>query len=179
METVQDMLDKALQIGLDSLPIVAQHFGKREAVEATNTEPQTGAEATIPEDEAAGPAPDRTDGVTPNTEAAATETEGSSTPENTLPRIPKAVTPQTAPFQVALDAQQTALQKYSDVLLENNWQSNFISIEFKRRNTLQATDQASVARVQVTAPSTYSVHIGDPYTLEFFNFRVEGLEEGV
>ncbi|KAL2280361.1 hypothetical protein FJTKL_12601 [Diaporthe vaccinii] len=176
---VQDMLDKALQIGLDSLPIVAQHFGRREAVEATNTEPQTGAEATTPEDEAAGPAPDRADGVTPNTEAAATETEGSLTPENTLPRIPKAVTPQTGPFQFTLDAQQTSLQQYSDVLLENSRQINFISIQFNPRNTPQATDQASVARVQVTAPSTFSVKIGDPYNLDFDNFGFEGLEEGV
>lgn len=158
---VQDMLDKALQIGLDSLLIVAQHFGKREDVEETNTEPQTGAAATTPEDEAAGRTPDGSDGVTPNTEAAAAETEGSSTPENTLSMIPKVVTPQPWPFQIAPGAQQTFLQNSSDVPLENNGEDILISIVFKPRNTLQATDQAPVARVQVTTPSTFSVKIED------------------
>lgn len=83
---VQEMLDMALHIGLESLPIAAQHFGKREAIEATHTEPQTGAAATTSTDKVAGPAPDGFDVVNPSIEVAAAETGGSPSPKSPLPR---------------------------------------------------------------------------------------------
>lgn len=169
---VQEMLGMALYIGLESLPIAAQHFGIREAVEATHTEPQTGAVATTPTDKASEPAPDGSDVITPSTEAAAAETEGSSTPRTPLPRVPKAVTPQASPLQNALDAQQTLPQKSSDAPLEINGETTVISIGIKPRNNLQATDQAPVARVQVTAPSTFSVNIEKLRDLGYDDFGV-------
>ncbi|KAK2605432.1 hypothetical protein N8I77_008269 [Diaporthe amygdali] len=163
---VKEMLEKALQIGSDSLPFDAQHFGKRKVVEATHTEPQTSGTATTPEDEVAGPTPNRSDGVTPNSEGVAAETEGTSTPENTLSSIPKAVTPQPCPFQVAVDAQQIPLHSSSEVPLENNGQSIFISIELKPKKRFQATGQTLVGWVQVTAPSVFSINIKDVRDLD-------------
>lgn len=157
---VQEMLDKALQIGLDSLPIAAQHFGKREAAEETYTEPQTSAAATTPEHGATGPSPDGADGGTPNTQAAAAETEGSATPENNLLTIPKSVTPQAQTSQAVLGAQQI-LRNTSEVLLETNGQSTIINIRLTPKQTTQTTGQAPVARVEVSAPSTFSTNIED------------------
>lgn len=159
-DQVRKMLGKALHIGLHSLPSAAQDFGKRGAVEAT-AEPQTSNAATTPEDEAAGPSSDGSDAVTPNTQTASAETNGSATPENTLPMIPKtAATPQPPPVPIALqDTRQTFLQQTSDVLLMNNGNVPWIAIWFTPKLPLQATDQAPVARVQVTAPSTFSVKI--------------------
>lgn len=163
---VQEMLDKALQIGLDSLPIAAQHFGNREAAEDTRTEPENGAAATTPEDETAGTTPDVTDGVTPNTQATAAETEGSSTPENNLVTIPKSVTPQAQPSQTALGTQQVFLQKASEVLLETDGRGTLIYIRFDPRNVPQGTGQVPVARVEVSAPSTFSINIEDPRDMQ-------------
>lgn len=164
---VQEMLDKALQIGLDSLPIAAQHFGHREPAENTRTEPESGAAATTPEDEAAGGTPDGTDTVTPNTQATTAETEGSSTPENNLVTIPKSVTPQAQPSQTALGTQQVLLQKASEVLLETDGRGTLIYIRFDPRNLPQATGQVPVARVEVSAPSTFSINIQDPRDMPF------------
>lgn len=168
---VKEMLEKALHIGLDSLPSDAQHFGQRKVVEATPTEPQTSGAA--PEDEAAGPTPNGSDGVTPNTEAAAAETDGTSTPENTLSSIPKAVTPQPCPCQVAADAQQRPLHHSTEVPLENNGHSISISIEFKPRPWFQATDQAQVGSVRVTAPPTFSVNFEDTRDRDLGDFKFD------
>lgn len=160
-DQVRKMLGKALHIGLDSLPSAAQHFGEREAVEATDTEPQTGTAATTPEDEAAGPSSDGSNAVTPNTETVSAETNGSATPENTLPMIPKtAATPQPPPVPIALqDTRQTFLQQTSDVLLMNNGNVPWVTIWFTPKDPLQVTDQVPVARVQVATPSTFSAKI--------------------
>lgn len=162
-EQVRKMLEKARHIGLDSLPRAAQHFGRREAVEATDTEPQTGTATTTSEDEAAGPSSDGSDAVTPNTETASAETNGSSTPENTVPMIPKTTaTSQRSPAPIALPhTQQIVLQKSSDVLLNNNGNPFSVSIWFTQKGPPQATDQAAVARVKVEAPSTFKVMIED------------------
>lgn len=172
---VQEMLDKALQTGLDSLPIAAQHFGRREAVEATQIEPEAGAAATALEEEAAIPTADGSHEVAPNTAAVAAETGESSNPGNMLSSIPNAVTSQPWPLQVAPDAQQTFLQTSSYVLLENNGQSTSVSIELKLRNTIHPAPPHAVARVQVTALSTVSVKIEDPrdLVLDDFNFELE------
>lgn len=163
---VQEMLKKALRIGLESLPIAAQHFGECEAAEETDHEPQTGAATTTPEDEDAEPTPDGSKGATPNIEAAAAETVESSTPENTLLIIPKSVTPQPRPSQTAFDAQRIPLKNSSEVLLENDGQYYRISIDFNPIKKDQATGQALKARVEVTAPAIYSVKIGDPEVVE-------------
>lgn len=159
-DQVRKMLGKALHIGLDSLPSAAQHFGKRGAVETT-TEPQTGHAATTSRDEAAGLSPDGSEAATTSTCTASAETNGSSTPENALPMIPKtAATPQPSPVPIALqDTGQTFLQQTSDVLLMNNGNVPWVAVWFTPKDPLQAIDQAPVARVQVTAPSTFSVKI--------------------
>ncbi|KAG6357156.1 hypothetical protein INS49_015033 [Diaporthe citri] len=155
---VQETLDKALLVGLDSLPIVAQ---QSERCRSDHTGRRT-----------AGPTPGGFDGITPNTEAAAAETEESSTPENTLSMIPKAVTPQPLPFQIALDAQQT-LQKSSDVPLENNGQSTFISIELNREIRFKQLSRHQWPGCKLRL---CSVKIEDPRDWYFGDIVFEGLE---
>lgn len=164
---VQNMLEMALQIGLDSLPIAAQHFGNREAAGDTRTEPENGAAATTPEDQTAGMTPDGTDGVTPSTEAAAADTDGSLTPENNLATIPKSVTLPAQPSQTALGTQQVLLKKASEVLLKTDGRGTLIYIRFDPRNLPQGTGQVPVARVEVSAPSTFSINIEDPRDIPF------------
>lgn len=153
-QKVQQLLEKALRIGLDSVPVVAQQFGNITAGEQPevdvpiNVEPQLNAAMHAPEFHL------------PN-QAAGLDVDESAPPENALWQTSNALSPQPHAFQIPGVASQIPLDSVSEVSL-NEFFSTLISVEIKPRPPLQPGQYISVARVKVTAPSSFSIRILHP-----------------